>query len=405
MQNKKKAVAHERRFGLFEVDEQKKAESKSYDNEVSHVVSYLGEKANGGEINDLILGFGVYPDIDPSELQYFPEKEEHFWMLARDCSIIGLLSKNSRLVANVTYLPIFDSFPKKHYAYRFPQGQEEEVFKKLLKNTEAPVVIRNESLENLKVNEVLLKLLELRLNRTPKLFKPSSDEKSILKMKENRSTLKYALETTWLPRKDKKIINHCLALSSGFCIFCRTLDKLFVNGSVIDNGYSRIAIIYQICKNCIAGTQETIYEKLIKHLSESSPELSKHKFTYVSRADYFKMIKDKITKEGFSFTSQSKKNNSELHIAFEKDCMLIIRYNNMLDYAYIILKGGKEVFKWDAAMHHELQSGPDHHHYDIKDYNKNVKSSYLIGNFLMDFDTVMTRISDLIDKKPEFMGV
>jgi len=397
MENEKKAIAHERRFGLFEVNEQKKAESKSYGNEVSNIVSYLREKANGWEINDLIPGLSVYPNMDMNEYQYFPDNEEHFWMLAKDCSIISL-SKDICLIANVTYIPEYDSYPTKHYAYRFPAGKQNESIKRLLVDTDAPVVIHEKGLENLGISKIMLNLLKIRSNRKPKLFKPSSDERSMLKMKENRSTVKYALETTWLPRKKKKIISNCIVFSSGFCIFCKSLDNLFVNGSVIDNGYKRIAMLYQICRNCITDTPETIFEKLVNCISESYPEFSKHKFTYVTRTDYFKMITDKLSKESFSFKSQSKKNNSELHLTFEKDCLLIIRYNNMLDYAYVILKGGEEVLRWDATKHHELKSGPDHHHYDIKDYNKNVKSSYLIGNFLMDFDTVMTQIKALIHK-------
>lgn len=398
---KEEYLARFRDFGLFEIIKnfENKDPARRNVDEISNIISFLGNNACGEKINDLIPHFGIYPNIDPDEVFYSIPKEEHFWILAKDCTAMGIAIKKSNFIVVIVYKPIYEFYPTKYYRYIYPLNKIERKLKEILTKTEAPLIIYDEkSFSNLITNSALLKLIKIRSQRRNlKLFKPSLDEKTILKMKENCDILKSTVETIWIPRKEKKLIDNCILFSTGSCIFCLSVDNVLVNGSIIDNGKVKTAIIYQICKNCIKNMQDkTIYEKFINHISKHCLEFNKHKFIYLSQNDYFDLIVDKLNKENLQFKKQIKKNGKELHITFKNGSLLIIRYNHMLDYAYVFRMKGKELFRWDSARHHKLEAGPDHFHYDLKNYNKNVKSSYLIGNFLIDFNTVFKKIRHLL---------
>ena len=64
----RRVLAQFRAFGTFEMIDNK-SEVPELKDPLSDVVDYFGPNATGNKITDLIVGFSVYPDIDPEKLE------------------------------------------------------------------------------------------------------------------------------------------------------------------------------------------------------------------------------------------------------------------------------------------------------------------------------------------------
>lgn len=356
-------------------------------NEVEFTIDYLGKDATGTKVNDHIPSITIFPALIAEESHYMVNHENHFWLLAKDCTIAVIDIKDNIIQLVLVYEPVYQHYPIKCYHYKCQLSKLNELMSSLILETESPFIFYNTD-SDVNIHQVFLKISAIRLNRINfRLFKPLTVERDLLKIIDNSSILTEVVERVWIPRREIGIVKYLLILSPSKCITCQTLEDIRPMGTIIGYPETAFGLVYTICNNCIDELDEKSFiQKLLSNLPKDDRAYDPDKFEYPTKEKYFDLVLSRLKEEDLKFKHLIKKNGKELQVVFNTNCILIISYNDMLDYAYIFMYEGKEKFKWDSRDDHKTGAGLDHFHFDPEDYNKNVKSSYFTGNFLLDFN-------------------
>lgn len=391
-----KRYVQKRGFSLIDIP----ASHEKLDNtdDLTRILGFLGKEATGKEVNSAIPDISIYPELNPTDIKHFVNKEDQFWIMAEECTVLGLKQLKDGIGAAAIYEPIYKPYPTKHYLYVFRNVKIEEVIRTILMKTDAPVMIADDNEDE--INPTLLKLMEIRYGRDKfRFFTPDLSEIELLKLDRNLEKVRIHMEKIWIPRYKNGIIKGIFLANADSCVFCGKIDDIIVNGTIFDYGLP-IAVLYGICKKCFTGMKEkTISEKLIKMLSKENPEFKEYKFRYPTTLEYFELIQKDLENRQIKMArdSEIKKNGSELHLFFQNNYTLVISYRDMLSYAYVLVKEGDEILKWDSRDDHNVDTGKDHFHHKKKNYNADVENSYLIGNFFADFDFIYEKIKQYIE--------